>query len=79
VQNGLADGSMKSDQMLAVVDEQLVLSPSDFKPNADPPSWVAAQVLDGKQKKSATGHAWTATLYGNRVPSQVTIQLRVAK
>jgi beta propeller repeat protein len=78
VQNGIADGSKKTDQMLAVVDGQLVINPSDLKPNNNPPSWVAAKVVDGTTK-SATAHSWTVTVYGNRVPSQVTIQPRVAK
>jgi len=78
VQNGLSDGTKKTDQMLAVVDGQLVINPSDLKPNSNPPGWIAPKILDGKKGKG-TSHSWTATLYGNRWPSQLTLQVRVAK
>lgn len=50
VDNGLADGSQRSSHVVAAVDGRLVLTPSDFKPDANPPRHVAAKLdLDDEQ------------------------------
>jgi beta propeller repeat protein len=83
VENGTPTGAAKTAQLMLVVDNDVALSPSDFKPNNDPPHYVATTILDGKgHGKTAlpgTKHTWSASLYGNLVPATVTISLRVAK
>ncbi len=42
IDNGKPDGSQRSGQVMAAVDNGVVLSPADFKPQQDPPRHVAA-------------------------------------
>jgi beta propeller repeat protein len=77
VQNGLADGSERTAQFIFVADGQLILNPSDFKPNNDPPAYVAAQLFT--KKSSPAAHQWTASLFGAKVPAQVVVTVRVGK
>jgi TolB protein len=76
VENGKADGSERTTELLFGADDRMLLNPADFKPNDNPPRWVAAEVFDSKKAKS---HLWTAVLFGSKMPSTVTITLRVAK
>jgi beta propeller repeat protein len=83
IENGLPDGTQKTSQLLFNVDGTLVFNPSDFKPNANPPHWVASPILDGKghggKPVAGTKHLWAAALFGNEPTSTVTVTLRVHK
>ncbi|HZS37832.1 MAG TPA: hypothetical protein VFF06_13435, partial [Polyangia bacterium] len=47
VENGLADGSKRTAHFIFADDGHVELTPADFKPNANPPRWVAAQLTLG--------------------------------
>lgn len=76
VENGKADGSERANQILVGVDGHVLLTPADFRPLANPPRWVAAEITDGKKPKTSL---WNAVVFGNPVPSTVTITIRIAK
>jgi hypothetical protein len=42
VDNGLASGAQRTAHFLLAADGSVVLTPADFKPNANPPQFVAA-------------------------------------
>jgi beta propeller repeat protein len=46
VDNGLADGSERTAHFLFGVDGRVLLTPADFKPNANPPRHVAAPLFE---------------------------------
>jgi TolB protein len=79
VENGKADGSERTDQLLLSVGSTLVLTPSDFKPSDNPPRFIAGLVTDGLTLPAGQKQTWTASLFGSRLPSTVTITLRIAK
>jgi len=83
VENGTAAGAGRTDQLILVVDNDVMLTPRDFKPSNDPPRSVATSILDGKGhgKKPLPGskHTWSVSLFGNVVPATVTLSLRIAK
>jgi beta propeller repeat protein len=75
VENGLADGSRRSAQAAVVVDNGMVLIPADFKPQNDPPRYVAA-----KLSLTGTQHRWEAAVFGRATPpSLISVTIRVAK
>jgi hypothetical protein len=49
VENGLPDGSQRTAQFSFEADHHMVLNPSSFKPNSNPPHWVAAEIPTSKQ------------------------------
>jgi beta propeller repeat protein len=79
VNNGLPDGSDRTSSLLFTVDQQIVLGPDSFKPNSNPPAHVAAPLPLGLHKRPVTTHNFTASLFGPRVPSTVTVTIRVSK
>jgi beta propeller repeat protein len=79
VDNGLPDGSERASSLLFTVDQQIVLGPDSFKPNSNPPAHVAAPLPLGLHKRPVTVHNFTASLFGPRVPSTVTVTIRVSK
>ena len=91
VDNGLADGSERTAQLIATNDGRVALTPADFHPVADPPRQVATQIFledngrgDGPHGHGAHGgatmqHLFTAALFGLNSPEAVTVTLRVAK
>jgi beta propeller repeat protein len=80
VENGLPDGSERTAQLLFATDRGVVLTPSDFRPVANPPHWVAAQIIARSRKAMAVGpHDWDAALFGTRMPDTVNVSIRVSK
>jgi beta propeller repeat protein len=91
VDNGLADGSQRATQFSFEADHRVVLTPSDFRPVANPPQHVAAQIFDGHGKCNThgLGHGdddggdaqvdWTAALFGRNPPIHATVTIRVSK
>jgi beta propeller repeat protein len=48
VANGSPDGSLRTSHLLADVDDDILLTPWDFRPTANPPAYVAARIhFDG--------------------------------
>jgi beta propeller repeat protein len=85
VDNGKPDGSMRSAHVLAAVDNAMVLSPADFKPEKDPPRHVAEKLWIGKDRHGRDHgpphldpHQWDAALFasGN---ATISVSIRVAK
>jgi beta propeller repeat protein len=81
VENGTATGTNRTDTFMLTVDNDVVLNPADFKPQNDPPHYVAAAILgDASHGPPTPGkHSWSAALFGNKIPSQVTVTLRASK
>jgi len=83
VENGDAGGANRTAHLLFVVDNDVVLTPADFKPNNDPPHWVSSPILDGlghgQVPQAGQKHTWSAALFGSRWPSKVTLTIRVGK
>ena len=85
VDNGAADGSHRSGQVMVTVDNGIVLTPADFKPEKDPPRHVAVALqLDRTHGRShdtvpppAGKHEWDAALFGQG--GTITVSIRVAK
>jgi beta propeller repeat protein len=86
VEDGSADGSHRTSQIMVAVDNGLVLSPADFKPEKSPPHFVATPlVFDHEHGRGHGGHddvtskhAWNAALFG-APGSHITVSIRVAK
>ena len=84
VEDGAADGSHRSSQVMATVDNGVVLTPADFKPEKDPPQKVAVALqLDadhGRSRDDNPGakHRWSAALFG-QPGSTISVSIRVAK
>lgn len=93
VEDGAADGTHRSGQILVAVDNRLVLTPADFKPEKSPPRYVAAALDfdrghghggddegDGGDGGGTHGgkHRWDAALFG-QPGSAMTVSIRVAK
>jgi len=91
VENGDAGGANRTAHLIFIVDNDVVLTPADFKPNNDPPHWVSRQILDGDEDETdddeqphhfhhgGQKHVWSAALFGKRWPSKVTLTIRVGK
>jgi beta propeller repeat protein len=87
VENGAPDGSGRSGQVMVVVDNGVVLTPADFKPQNNPPHYVAAPLWqlnrnhgrnDDDWRQTSNGHEWDAALFGNP-GSTISVSIRVAK
>ena len=91
VDDGAADGSHRTSQVMVAVDNGIVLTPADFKPEKDPPKHVAVQLLldkmhgrwadddDGRDHDDNNGvHSWSAALFG-AAGSTIAVSIRVAK
>ena len=84
VENGAPDGSRRSGQIMATVDNAIALTPADFTPENDPPSQVATQLLlDRGHGRGHDGgpnaeHSWLAALFG-QPGSTIAVSIRVAK
>jgi beta propeller repeat protein len=88
VEDGSADGSHRSAQVMVVVDNGVVLTPADFKPQNSPPHYVAAPLWqlnrnhgrddDDWRDHASTLHEWDAALFGNP-GSTISVSIRVAK
>jgi TolB protein len=84
VENGKPDGSQRTTQLVFSVDNQVVLTPSDFRPTANPPRYVAAKLPTTRTMRSrmfgeGVNHLWAAALFGMKLPNSVTISIRVSK
>ncbi len=77
VENGLADGSRRTASLAAAVDGQIVLSNADFRPIADPPRWVAAE-LSIRDDGPIGRHGWNLAI-SSLTQATVTVSIRVAK
>jgi beta propeller repeat protein len=92
VEDGAADGSHRTSQIMAAVDNGIVLTPADFKPEKSPPHFVAAQLSfdhdhgrghggrehQGHDDDTSNQHEWDAALFG-APGSHITVSIRVAK
>lgn len=90
VDDGAADGSHRSSQVMVAVDNGIVLTPADFKPENNPPAHVAVPLLLDKMHgrfhdhdaddDDGTGgvHKWSAALFG-QPGSTIAVSIRVAK
>ncbi len=82
LQNGLADRSLRTMQVLISVDDTNVITPSDLRPANDPPSVVAETILDGKghghHPQPGDKHSWTGAVFGAN-PAQIQVSIRVHK
>jgi TolB protein len=83
VDNGKPDGSQRGSQILAAVDNGVVLSPGDFMPQKDPPKHVATKLtltLDRRGRDASAGsqHAFDVALFSQPI-STITVSIRVAK
>lgn len=80
VENGLPDGTERSSHVIVTVDGEVVLTPSDFKPNANPPAHVAQALdLDHEAQNHKNGqHEWAASLFA-QPDTTVRVSIRVAK
>jgi beta propeller repeat protein len=81
VDNGLPSGAERTAQLLFSVDNKVILTPADFKPNSNPPQWVSQPILTGMGHGPLPGnlHAWSSALFGVNVPATVTVSIRVQK
>jgi beta propeller repeat protein len=86
VDNGAADGSHRSGQIMVTVDNGLVLTPADFKPEKNPPRHVAVALQldrthgrghDDTVPPPAGTHEWDAALFAQG--GTITVSIRVAK
>ena len=85
VDDGAADGSHRTGQVIVTVDHGVVLTPADFKPEKNPPRHVAAKLdfddTHGRghdDRPPPTGkHEWDAALFG--AGGTITVSIRVAK
>jgi TolB protein len=93
VENGEPDGSERTAHLLFGVDGRVVLTPADFKPDANPPQHVAAPLVfkpgacDHRDHDDPTDcdlsagvgeHLWATALFGPS-PAHVHISIRVKK
>ncbi len=88
VDDGAADGSHRTSQIMVALDNGMVLTPADFQPEANPPANVAAQLLidkdhgrirgDSDDAATAGVHKWSAALFG-AAGSTIAVSIRVAK
>jgi beta propeller repeat protein len=90
VEDGSADGSHRTSQIMVAVDNGIVLTPADFKPEKSPPHWVATKLLSidrwhghGHDDDDGPGHLaglheWDAALFG-QPGSAISVSIRVAK
>jgi beta propeller repeat protein len=85
VDNGAADGSRRSGQVMVAVDNGMVLTPAAFKPEKNPPRHVAVQLdfdrghgRGGDDSVPITKHEWDAALFG-QAGSTISVSIRVAK
>jgi beta propeller repeat protein len=85
VEDGNADGSRRTSQIMVAVDNGVVLTPADFKPEKTPPHFVAAKLTvdrshgRGHDYEDASGkHQWDAAVFGQPVVS-ISVSIRVAK
>jgi TolB protein len=89
IENGLPNGTQKTAWVVAAADGKVVLTPADFKPNSNPPRWVAAKLwLDDEDDEhgcghkhrhhSGHGHNWQAALVGHPAAT-VKVSIRAAK
>jgi beta propeller repeat protein len=92
VENGLPNGKERTAQFSFEAEQRSVLTPSSFKPNSDPPRWVAGEIPTDKQCHRngilATHRAvacdssdieWSAALFGRTPPNHVSVSIRVSK
>jgi beta propeller repeat protein len=82
VENGLPDKSQRTSQFLFSVDGAVALSPAEFKPNDNPPHFVAAKLFADNghhSKRDGIPHDWNASLYGAQIPTTVSITVRASK
>jgi beta propeller repeat protein len=81
VENGLANGTRRSGQVIAAIDGGVVLTPADFRPT--PPRFVSAQlVLEARRgipnhADPKTPHQWDVALF--QVDTTISVTIRVAK
>jgi len=88
VDDGAADGSRRTSQVIVAVDNGVVLTPADFQPEKNPPKHVAVALQldrlhgrfhDGDDGDGTTGaHKWSAALFG-QPGSTIAVSIRVAK
>ena len=90
VDDGAADGSHRTSQVMVAVDNGIVLTPADFKPENNPPAHVAVPLLidkmhgrfhdhDHDDDDGIGGvHKWSAALFG-QAGSTIAVSIRVAK
>lgn len=83
VDDGKPDGTHKTSQVLAAIDNGVVLTPADFKPDANPPAHVAVALsfaLDWRLSPAATvaNHQFDVALFGVAA-STISVSIRVAK
>ncbi|MGZ3438127.1 MAG: hypothetical protein ACXVDD_01340 [Polyangia bacterium] len=95
VEDGSADGSHRASQIMVAVDNGLVLTPADFKPEQSPPHFVAVPLIfDHDHGRGHNLRDWRDEYFGQSAPankhgwnaalfglpgSHITVSIRVAK